>query len=204
MEKYKKYQELSPTVYADICGFKQVMDSGIKGLWGPIPRIAGPAFTVQLSPGDNLMMHSAIYEAPEGSIIVADGCNQDFAVAGGNVCATAQQRGIAGFVIDGAIRDIAEIRESQFPVFARGIVPVPGGKNEYKPLQEMITCGGVKINTGDMIIADEEGIVVIPYQELDECYAKAKVKSDKDENESLEDWQAANKAKIDALIRSKT
>jgi regulator of RNase E activity RraA len=203
MDQYRKYREVSPTVYADICGFEQVMDSGIKGLWGPIPRIAGPAFTVQLSPGDNLMMHSAIYEAPEGSIIVVSGCSLNFAVAGGNVCATALQRGIAGFVIDGLIRDIAEIRDSKFPVYARGVSPAPGGKNIYRPLKTAITCGGVIINTGDIIIADEEGILVLPHKNKEELFTKAKAKSDKDERETLKDWQSGHKEKIEAIINKK-
>ena len=71
------------------------MDLGINELWPQIPRIAGPAFTVQLHPNDNLMLHAAIYVAPAGSIVVVDAGNTDFAVAGGNVCAVAQKRGVA-------------------------------------------------------------------------------------------------------------
>lgn len=113
---YSKYGELSPTAYSEGLGRSQFMDIGIKELWTPIPRIAGPVFTVQLSPGDNLMMHAAIYEASQKSIIVVDGCDTDYAVAGGNVCAIAQSRGIVGFIVDGVIRDLAEIRERTCPM----------------------------------------------------------------------------------------
>jgi hypothetical protein len=107
---------------------ENVMDMGIRPLWSGTPRVAGPAYTVRCSPGDNLMLHAAIYRAPPGSIIVVEAGDVDYAVAGGNVCAVAQKHGISAFVVDGVIRDLAEARENRFPVFARGVIPVPGGK----------------------------------------------------------------------------
>ena len=77
--------------------------------------MAGPALTVKAPPGDNLMLHAAIYRAPAGSVIVVEAGDVDYAVAGGNVCAVAQKNGIAGFVVDGVIRDLAEVREKRFP-----------------------------------------------------------------------------------------
>jgi len=109
MLEYEIFAKHSPTAYADGLDLDQFIDNGIKALWNPIPRIAGPSFTVQLSMGDNLMFHAAIYEAPPGSIIIASGAGNKHAVAGGNVCAVAQKRGVAGFIIDGVIRDIEEI-----------------------------------------------------------------------------------------------
>ena len=88
------------------------MDSGVRPLWGPPPRVTGPAYTVRCAPGDNLMLHAAIYRAQRGSIVVVESGDPDFALAGGNVCATAQRRGIAGFVLDGLIRDLQEVREA--------------------------------------------------------------------------------------------
>ena len=75
-----------------------------------------------------LMLHAAIYRAESGSIIVVEAGSIEYAVSGGNVCAIAQKRGIAGFIVDGVIRDLAEVREAQFPVFARGVMPKPGVK----------------------------------------------------------------------------
>ena len=99
-----------PISYSGCLTREGFMDIGIRPLWEGMPRIAGPAYTVQLAPGDNLMLHAAIHEAPSGSVIAVDACDSEFAVAGGNVCAVAQKRGILGFIIDRAIRDIGEIR----------------------------------------------------------------------------------------------
>ena len=110
------FSALSPTTLADAMGRDQVMDIGIRPLWQPMPRIAGPACTVRCAPGDNLMLHAAIYRAAPGSVIVVEAGDVDYAVSGGNVCAVAKRRGIAGFVVDGVIRDLAEVREDRFPV----------------------------------------------------------------------------------------
>src|SRR3954470_22060176 len=120
--------DLPTTTLADVLDRRQVMDPAIRPLWSPLPRIAGPAFTVRCAPGDNLMLHAAIHRAEPGSVIVVESGDLDFALAGGNVCAVAQRRGVRAFVADGLIRDLAEVRAIDFPVFARGVIPVPGGK----------------------------------------------------------------------------
>src|SRR5919204_2527167 len=125
--------DLPTTTLADVLERRQVMDAGIRPLWAG-PRIAGPAFTVRCPPGDNLMLHAAIHRAEPGSVIVVESGDVDYALAGGNVCAVAQRRGIAAFVLDGLIRDLAEIRELRFPVFARGVIPIPGAKAVTEPL----------------------------------------------------------------------
>jgi 4-hydroxy-4-methyl-2-oxoglutarate aldolase len=197
------FQKLSPTTLADVLTRANVMDSGIRPLWQGMPRIAGPAFTVRCPAGDNLMLHAAIYRAPAGSVIVVESADDEYAVAGGNVCAVAQKRGIAGFVIDGVIRDLAEVRENKFPVFARGVIPVPGGKNQIDALNGPIRCGGVQVSPGDMVIADEEGIVIIPASRIDEIGTKAQARADKDAAETLEVWEKNHRAKIDEILRNK-
>ncbi|MEM8614108.1 MAG: RraA family protein, partial [Cyanobacteria bacterium P01_H01_bin.105] len=175
MDSYSKFVELSPTAYADaLLGREQFMDMGIREMWPQIPRIAGPAYTVSCAPGDNLMLHAAIYRAQPGSIIVVKAGDMDYAMSGGNVCATAQKRGIAGFVIDGVIRDIAEVRAYQFPVFARGAMPIPGKKQGPGTLQSTIICGGVQVEAGDIVIADEEGIAVVPAAQQESVWEIAK------------------------------
>src|SRR5882672_9371688 len=105
---HEAFQSLSPTTLADVLGRARVMDLGIRPLWARTPRIAGPAYPVRCPPGDNLMVHAAIHRAPPGSIVVVEAGDVDYAVAGGNVCAVAQKNGIAGFVVDGVLRDLAE------------------------------------------------------------------------------------------------
>lgn len=146
------FQSISPTTLADVLGHDQVMDSGIRPLWLPMPRVAGPAFTVRCAPGDNLMLHAAIYRADPGAVIVVEAGDSEYAVSGGNVCAVTQRRGIAAFVIDGVIRDVAEVRDMRFPVFARGVIPVPGAKAVVHPLNEIVRCGGVHVASGDLVV----------------------------------------------------
>lgn len=201
MTDYLPFRNLSPTTLADVLSRERVMDIGIRPLWEGMPRIAGPAFPVRCAPGDNLMLHAAIYRAPPGSIIVAQAGDLDHALAGGNVCAVAQQRGIAGFVLDGVIRDLAEIRGSRFPVFARGVIPITGGKGGPGILNGPVVCGGVAVSPGDVVIADEEGIVVVPSDRRDTVLAAAQARAAKDAAQSLADWEIAHRAKIEEALR---
>ena len=102
--------------------------------WSPIPRIAGPVDPVRNEPGDNLMLHIAIHRAPAGSVIVCQAGDHDDAQAGGNVCAWAQTRGVAGIVVDGAVRDVGESRDNGLPLFGRGIIPIPAKRGKVKKL----------------------------------------------------------------------
>ncbi|NEQ45020.1 MAG: RraA family protein [Leptolyngbya sp. SIOISBB] len=195
------FAAFSPTTYADVLGRSQVMNLGIREMWPGMPRLAGPAFTVQCPPGDNLMLHAAIYRAVPGDVIVVQAGDVDYALSGGNVCAISQQRGIAGFVADGVIRDVAEVREAQFPVFARGVVPVPGKKQALGTLNQPIICGGVSVSPRDIVVADEEGIVVIPAAQQQTVWEQAKQKSDREASQTLIEWEANHHAKIDGILQ---
>ncbi|NJL45032.1 MAG: RraA family protein [Leptolyngbyaceae cyanobacterium SM2_3_12] len=173
----------------------------LRELWPRIPRLAGPAYTVSCPAGDNLMLHAAIYRAAPGSVIGVQAGNADYAMAGGNVCAIAPKRGIAGFVIDGVIRDLAEVREAQFPAFARGVMPIPGQKTQLGMLNQPIVCGGVRVSPGDRVVADEEGIVVIPAAQQEAVWQGAKQRSDRDAAQSLDDWEANHRAKVEQALQ---
>ena len=194
-------RDVPTTTLADLLGREQVMDIGIRPLWGPVPRVAGPACTVSCPPGDNLMLHAAIYRAAPGSVIVVESGDLDHALAGGNVCAVARRRGVAAFVADGLIRDLGEVRELGFPVFARGIIPIPGAKEAVRPLNEPVRCGGVRVEPGDVVVADEEGVVVVPRARAEEILPAARAKLAKEAEETPDDWEKAHRAKIDALLR---
>jgi regulator of RNase E activity RraA len=195
------FEALSPTTLADALTREQVMDIGIRPLWQPMPRLAGPVYTVQCVPGDNLMLHASIYRAPPGSVIVVEAGDLDYAVSGGNVCAVAKRRGIAGFVVDGVIRDLAEVREDRFPVFARGVIPIPGGKRGPGELNGTVRCGGVQVSPGDVVVADEEGIVVVPVAQQETVLEAARARAAKDAAQSLDDWETGHRARIDAILR---
>ena len=200
MNEFSAYQDVPPTTLADILGRSQVMDTGIRPLWTPAPRIAGPAYTVRCVPGDNLMLHAAIYRAEPGSIIVVESGDPDYALSGGNVCAVAQRRGIAGFVLDGLIRDLGEVREAGFPVYGRGVIPIPGLKKEIGSLGEPVRCGGVLVHPGDIVVADEEGIVAVPAARQAEVLGAAQAKLEKEAGETLDDWEAQHRARIEKAL----
>jgi regulator of RNase E activity RraA len=180
--------QLSPCDFADALGVEQFLQPSISSLWQPVKRIAGRAYTVECPAGDHLMFHAAVYRAASDEIIVAKG-DPNFALAGGNVFAIAQSRGIAGALVDGRVRDLAEIRAMQFPVFARGVIPKPGAKKKLGQLNGSILCGGVLINNGDYILADEEGVVVIPQNDIDKATQIAQSRAYKDANTSIQEWQ---------------
>ena len=201
MKDYAAFAQIPPPDIAGCVKRENVMDIGIRELWPGIPRIAGPAFTVQCAAGDHLMLHAAIYEAAKGDILVVQGGDVDYALAGGNVCAIAKERGIAGMVIDGAIRDVAEARDLAFPVFARGVIPYPAGKKVFMPLNQPIICGGAKVNDRDIIIADEEGIVVVPQADAEQVLLQAQASVQKEADMSLAEWQAEHFAKVTAAVQ---
>jgi regulator of RNase E activity RraA len=203
MTDYAAFQALSPTTLADALTHDRVMNIGIRPLWTDMPRIAGPAYPVRCAPGDNLMLHAAIYRAPVGSVIVVEAGDVDYAVAGGNVCAVAQKNGVAGFVVDGVIRDLAEVRENRFPVFARGVSPIPGGKDVLEAINQPVTCGGVLVSSGDIVVADEEGIVVVPIADAERVLKAAQARAAKDAAETLDSWEAAHRARINDILRKK-
>ncbi|CAG9000281.1 MAG: Regulator of ribonuclease activity A [Candidatus Celerinatantimonas neptuna] len=200
MNELTAFSKFSTCDYADFIADDAFMDMGIKSLWSGAPRLVGRAFTVKCEPGDNLTAHAALYQAPPGSILVIDAGDNRFAVAGGNVCATAAKRGIAGFIIDGVIRDIAEIRDMKFPVYARGNVPKPGRKSKLGEMKTAIKCGGITVNHGDIVVADEEGIVVIKPNEAQALLSQTQAKAIKESEQSLEEWQIAHQKKIASLL----
>jgi 4-hydroxy-4-methyl-2-oxoglutarate aldolase len=123
-------------------------------------------------------------------------------VAGGNVCAVAQRRGIAAFVIDGVIRDLGEVRELGFPVFARGVIPFPGAKALVQPLNGQVWCGGVNVSAGDIVVADEEGIVVTPSAQQEQVLRDAQARQAQEARESLDAWEQAHRTRIDQILHA--
>ena len=135
--------------------------------------IRGPACTVKLFPGDNLMVHKAIDVAKPGDIIVVDTCGFHNGAALGELTVhKAKFKKIAGFIIDGLVRDISGVLESGVPVFARGttaIGPLHRGPGEVNyPIQ----CGGVVVNPGDIVLGDKNGTVVVPKKSAQELLAR--------------------------------
>ena len=124
--------------------------------------LVGPACTVKVFPGDNLMVHKALDVARPGDVVVIDTSgSQKNAVLGDLIANKAKHRGIAGFIVDGLVRDIPGIAETGLPVFARGVTPFGPLHRGPGELNYSVSCGGIVVNPGDIIVADSNGVVVV-------------------------------------------
>jgi regulator of RNase E activity RraA len=134
-------------------------------------RFAGPALTVRLYPGDLIDCIEALRVSQSGDVIVVDAAGEtETSIWGGLMTGLCKKRGVVGAVVDGAIRDIDEIKDLAFPIFSRAIVPRSthsAYSRRYEPIEVnvSITCGGTVIQPGDIILADEIGIVAVPKSE---------------------------------------
>ncbi len=136
--------------------------------------LIGTAFTVKTRPGDNLLLNKAIDMASPGDVIVVDAQGDtNNALMGELMAAWAQNHGIAGFIIDGAIRDAGFIREMTMPVYAAGVTPAGPYKDGPGEINTLISCGGVTVRPGDILIGDEDGVVVIDPKDAEEILEKA-------------------------------
>ena len=153
-------------ILADVAGRRGAMHGRIQAL-RPRMQVAGPALTVEVRPGDNLMIHAAIALAQPGDVLVIDGkADQTCALMGTIMMTACRQRGIAGVVVDAAVRDSLEIEEMDFPVFSVGTNPNGPTKNIGGRIGHPISCGGVTVHAGDFVLADADGVVVIERQAL--------------------------------------
>jgi RraA family protein len=139
--------------------------------------MAGPAFTVKTRPGDNLMVHKALDLAEPGDVIVVDGGGDlTNALIGEIMTGYAEQRGIAGIVIDGAVRDSAALRASRFPVFAAGITHRGPYKDGPGEINVPIALGGMVVEPGDLVLGDDDGLVCVPFDHVEAVWHAAHAK----------------------------
>ncbi|WP_172731290.1 RraA family protein [Pluralibacter gergoviae] len=130
--------------------------------------LCGPALTVKVCPGDNLMIHKAMEMARPGDVIVIDGSGDlTQALVGGLMRTTAQTKKIAGFVIDGAVRDINEWAEGGIAMWARGNTLRGPSKEGPGEINTTVHCAGMVVAPGDLIVADADGVLAIPHDALD-------------------------------------
>lgn len=154
-------------ILADVAGRRGTMHGRVAAL-RPRMKVAGSALTVEVRPGDNLMIHAAMSLARPGDVLVIDGKGDQTAALMGTIMMTAcKQLGIAGVVIDGAVRDSLEIDEMDFPVFSVGTNPNGPTKNIGGRIGHPISCGGVTVNPGDFVLADADGVVVVERTRLE-------------------------------------
>lgn len=158
---------------SDALGKTGAMDHEIRP-FSASPRMAGTAYTVRVHTADILMVAKALSECPGAAVLVIDGRGErNTALWGGLTTQAALYKGLAGVVVDGAIRDVAEIRRSELPVYARSVVPAAGGAEYVGELQVPVQCGGTVVHPGDWLVGDEDGVVVIPAARLDQTLQRA-------------------------------
>jgi len=145
-------------------------------------QIAGEAYTVKLAVGDNLHLLKALKEAKPGDILVVDVKGDTYrAIAGDFVVGMMQTLKLGGLVVDGVIRDLIDIKKLNFPVFSKGTTVSSGNKNGPGQTNVPISCGGVSVQPGDIVVGDVDGVVVIPKDEAATVLQKAEEKEAADE-----------------------
>ncbi|WP_186152572.1 RraA family protein [Burkholderia gladioli] len=153
-------------ILADVAGRRGTINGRVKAL-SPTMKVAGPAITVEVRPGDNLAIHAALAIAQPGDVIVVDGKgDQSCALIGEIMASQAKASGLAGFVIDAAVRDSHELATWDFPVFSVGTNPCGPTKSVAGRLNFQISVGGAAVNPGDLIVGDADGVVVIPRDDV--------------------------------------
>lgn len=195
-----------PVPHASDCMGRHTGARGLVSYHGDqAATIAGPAVTVRIRPGDNLMVHLAIMTAEAGDIIVIDGGGDlSTAVIGGLMRTSALARGVAAFVLDGALRDVQEWREGGVGAFAKGNVHRGPSKEGPGALNVPVACAGLSVMPGDLILADADGVLAVRPQDaerlLEKCRAHAaRERTINDKNKTGEpDWERFN-----ALLRQK-
>jgi regulator of RNase E activity RraA len=147
-------------------GFGAV-DPAIRPVFTPVRRAIGPAFTMKVHPGDNLVTRKAMNLVQAGDVLVIDsrGCTTA-AVFGGVSTDEMTRLGVAALIVDGAVRDRAHITRLGTPVYARAVHPAPPTFSGPGEINVPVCCGGVVVAPGDVVVAEEEGIVVIPRHDL--------------------------------------
>ena len=195
-----------PTAHASDCLGRNIGAMGLRAYHGSLAlTMCGPALTLRVRPGDNLMVHKAIAMAQPGDVIVIDGAGDlTQAVIGGLIRTTAIQRKLGGFVIDGAIRDVAEWAEGVIPIYARGHVHRGPTKDGPGMINIPIACAGMAVSPGDLVLGDADGVIVVPAADVADLLPAVRAHAKKEE--AIRAMNAAgtiDPERFDAPLRAK-
>jgi regulator of RNase E activity RraA len=172
-ELVEKASTFQPAILSDVNGRRGALHGRIRALY-PRMKLAGPALTVEVRPGDNLMIHAALAVSKPGDVLVIDGkADQTCALMGTIMMNAARIRGLAGVVVDAAVRDSLDLDALDFPVFSVGTNPNGPTKEVAGRVGHPICCGGVTVHPGDFIIADADGVMCVERDKLESLLAKA-------------------------------
>jgi RraA family protein len=180
-EEIAAWAEIPTAIISDDLDRSHTMQAAIKPL-NPGSSFAGQALTVRTMVGDNSPLHYALTTAWPGCVVVVDARgHEDTAVWGGILTAAAEARGVRALVVDGAVRDAAELRESKLAVYARAIVPNGPHKGFGGAVNIPIHCAGVAVNPGDLVVGDDDGVVVVPPERREGLIGRCRARIAKEE-----------------------
>jgi len=167
--------------------------------------MAGPAYTLKVRPGDNLLLHKAIDASEAGDVIVVDGGGDvTNALIGEMMLSHALRRGIAGFVINGAVRDLSYIRSGSMPVYAVGVTHRGPYKDGPGEINVPVAVDGMVVEPGDLMLGDEDGTLCVPFEATTDVYLAAKAKNDAEVKQMAEiEAGSSDRSWVDVALRKR-
>lgn len=172
-EVVRQLKSLGTSTLFEAQGKKGALPGGIRPIWRGA-FVAGPAYTVRMEPGDNLALHHAVVLAAPGDVLVADCAGfADSGVWGEVLTVAAMNRGLAGLIVNGSVRDIVRLEALGFPVFSCGVSMGGTSKGDSGAQALKLSLGNVVISPGDIIVADSDGVLAIEAQLFEEVLQSA-------------------------------
>lgn len=169
----EKFKKIPSSIISDCLNRYYGMNGEIRPIFEGI-RFCGPALTIQSMAGNNLMSHYALTFAEPGDVLVIDARGYvGNAVWGGIQATYAAKRGVAGLVVDGAIRDVEDMRRMRFPIFCKGVTPAGPHKGWADCINVPVQCGGIPVFPGDLVVGDDDGVAVVPLKSLEKVYEES-------------------------------
>jgi regulator of RNase E activity RraA len=179
---FAEWAGIPSSIASDVLSRFSAMSGAIRSLTGV--GVVGPAHTLRTMPGDNRSIHAELQHVAEGSVLVVDaGGYEDRAVWGEVLTVAAEVRGVVGIVVDGSVRDLEPMRERGFPVYGRGANPSGPHKAGGGVARGIVSCGGVAVDQGDLVIGDADGVTVVPRRSVATTHAAAVARM-----EAEKDW----------------
>ena len=195
-----------PVAVAGDCMGRSIGAMGLRPYHPELEAVlCGRAITVRTRPGDNLVIHKAMQMAEPGDVIVIDGgADTSQAIVGGLIRTTALARKLGGFVIDGAVRDLLEWHEGGMPCYARGHTHRGPSKNGPGALNIPLSCAGPVVQPGDLLLADADGLIAIPQDELESLMPKVQAHLAKEASiRAINASQGGNPERVRAMLQAK-